>query len=59
VSNIAHSTERETALLLHEVARLSKLSVNPVVNSVGSHTHKPRVRLAGGDGVSDLELPFP
>jgi hypothetical protein len=29
--------ETKTALLLHEVARLSKLSVNPVMNSMGSH----------------------
>jgi hypothetical protein len=35
------------------------LSINQLLNSVGSQTHEMSLGLAGGDGFSDLEAPFP
>jgi hypothetical protein len=42
-----------------QVARLSKLTVNPLLNSAGRHAHEIRLRLADRNGIADLELPFP
>jgi hypothetical protein len=42
-----------------QVARLSKLSINPLLNSVGSEAHETSLGLAGGDSLSDLEAPLP
>jgi hypothetical protein len=36
-----------------------KLAINQLLNSVGSQTHEVSLGLAGGDGFSDLEAPFP
>jgi hypothetical protein len=41
------------------VARFLKLSINQLLNSVGSQTHEASFGLAGGDGFADLEAPFP
>jgi hypothetical protein len=41
------------------VARLSKLSINPLLGSVGSQAHEMSLGLAGGDIFSDLEAPSP
>jgi hypothetical protein len=59
LSAILLTLRRETALLMHEVARLSKLKVDPLLSPMGCDTHKSRAGLPGGNGLSDLELPFP
>jgi hypothetical protein len=51
--------DKLVADLLRQVAWLPKLSVNPVLNSVGCDTHKPRARLPRRNGIPDLKLPFP
>jgi hypothetical protein len=45
--------------LQYQVARLFKLFVDPLLNSVSCYAHKSRSRLPGRDAASDLELPFP
>src|SRR6267142_6302400 len=42
-----------------QVAWLSKLTVNPLLNSAGRHAHEIRLRLADRNGIADLEFPFP
>src|SRR6267142_6621382 len=42
-----------------QVAWLSKLTVNPLLDSAGRHTHEIRLRLADRNGIADLEFPFP
>jgi hypothetical protein len=42
-----------------QVTWLSKLTVNPLLNSAGRHAHEIRLRLADRNGIADLELPFP
>jgi hypothetical protein len=57
-SNGDHPT-RAAGRCWRQVARLSKLSINPLLSSVGSHAHETGLGLAGGDSLSDLEAPFP
>jgi hypothetical protein len=42
-----------------QVARLSQLSINPLLNPMGSEAHETSLGLAGGDSLSDLETPLP